>query len=90
MNNTPLQKEKKDYKEIWKNLPDESQDDPFIIKVSYADILSRPLFYPVNKVAYGMAILTRRKTFTIKEIEHLRALGFTVQIEVRKIILPEA
>jgi hypothetical protein len=91
MNKQELEKAKEDYKKIWQGLDLDYEDKGLpTVKVSYADVLTRPLFYPVNKFAYGLAILMRRKTFTKIEIEHMRAMGFVVEIEVRKIELPEA
>lgn len=90
MNKQELEKAKEDYKRIWESfaLDYDSAGIP-TVKVSYADVLTRPLFYPVNKFAYGLAILMRRKTFTKIEIDHMRAMGFVVEIEVRRVELPE-
>jgi hypothetical protein len=91
MNKQELDKANEDYKKIWENLPlDYDSGGIPTVKVSYADVLTRPLFYPVNKFAYGLAILMRRKTFTKIEIAHMRAMGFIVEVEVRKVELPEA
>lgn len=91
MNKQELDKARDDYKKIWQsmNLDYESKGFP-VVKISYADVLTRPLFYPVNKFAYALAILMRRKTFTKTEIEHMRAMGFIVEVEVRKIEVPES
>lgn len=60
-----------------------------VIKLTYADILARPLFYPDNYFAHGLAVLMRRKAFTKEEIELLRTMGFTVEIGIRKVTVPE-
>lgn len=60
------------------------------IKVSYADVLTRSLFYPENEMAKDLAHLMRRKSFTKKEIEYLRAMGFVVNVSVRQVKIPDS
>ena len=59
------------------------------LKVSYADVLTRPLFYPENDFAQKLAVLMRRKTFTKKEVDFLREIGFNVEVSVRRIEVPD-
>ena len=58
------------------------------IELSYADVLTRPLFYPENQFSRDLVSLMKCKSFTKKEVEHLRMMGFTVNISVRKIEIP--
>jgi len=91
MNKQELEQAREDYKKIWQSIELDYDDKSLpVVKISYADVLTRPLFYPVNKFAYALAILMRRKTFTKTEIEHMRAMGFIVEVEVRKIEVPES
>ena len=60
-----------------------------LIKVSYADVLTRPLYYPENDFAADLVILMRRKSFTKAEIDFLRSMGCKVEVSVRKIQIPE-
>jgi len=59
------------------------------VKVSYAAVLTRPLYYPENHFAKGLAFLMRRMAFTKTEIEHLRQMGFLVDVCIREIEIPE-
>lgn len=89
--NQKLEMKRQTYKKIWESMPlDYASEGIPVVKVSYADVLSRPLFYPVNKFAFGLAILMRRQTFTRIEIDHMRSMGFVVEVEVRMVELPEA
>jgi hypothetical protein len=91
MNKQEIEQAREDYKKIWQDMTlDYDSAGMPTVKVSYAAVLTRPLFYPVNKFAYGLAILMRRKTFTKIEIDHMRAMGFVVEVEVKKVELPEA
>jgi hypothetical protein len=58
------------------------------IELSYADVLTRPLFYPENQFSKDLVKLMKCKSFTKKEVEHLRMMGFNVTISVRKIEIP--
>lgn len=90
MNKIELQKMRDDYKKIWQNLKLDYDKTVFpVVQVCYADVLARPLFYPMNKIAYALTLLTRRKTFTKAEIEHIKAIGFPVDIQVRQIQAPD-
>ena len=60
-----------------------------LIKVSYADVLTRPLYYPENDFAQKLATLVRRKTFTKNEVDAMRKMGFVVEIGIREITIPE-
>ncbi len=60
-----------------------------VIKVSYAAVLTRPLYYPENQFAKALSFLLRRITFTKAEVEHLRDMGFVVEISLREIQIPE-
>lgn len=80
---------RQDYKKMAISMPfDFDPKNLPIIKLNYADVLSRPLFYPDNKFAYGLCVLMRRKSFKKEEIEHLRDMGFTVEVKARKIEIP--
>jgi hypothetical protein len=59
------------------------------VQLSYADVLTRPLFYPENDFARDMAHLMRRKCFTKKEVEYMRSMGINVSISARKIEIPK-
>jgi len=61
-----------------------------VMKVSYADVLSRPLFYPENSFAIGLSFLIGKKTFTKNQIMLLRDMGFTVDVCIRNREVPEA
>ena len=60
-----------------------------VIKVSYAAVLTRPLYYPENQFAKALSYLLRRITFTKAEVEHLRDMGFVVEISLREIQIPD-
>lgn len=84
-----LQQNKEDYMRVWEMFPFDYELGAFpIVHVHYADVLQKQLFYPVNKLAYGFAILMRRKAFTKEEITFMRDMGIEVKIDVRKIQLP--
>lgn len=59
------------------------------VKVSYAAVLTRPLYYPENQFAKGLAFLMRRMAFTKMEVDHLRNMGFSVEVCIREIEIPE-
>lgn len=89
MQKADQEKVAEDYQRIWGTFPlDYKKEELPPLKICYANLLSRPLFYPVNKFAYGLLLLMRRKSFTKKEVEHLRNIGFSVEIEVRQVELP--
>ncbi len=76
-------------KQIWRAVKKTYNEDSLPeIKVSYQPVLSRPLYYPDNDFAIGLSILIKRKTFTKDEIDHLRAMGFKVEVGVRQVELP--
>lgn len=58
-------------------------------KVSYADVLRRALFYPENQIARDFAYLMRRKSFTKKELEYLKNMGFQISISIREVKIPD-
>lgn len=58
------------------------------IVVSYADVLTRPLFYPQNVFSKALTDLMRRKTFTKLELEQLQRMGFKVTVKNRMIEVP--
>ena len=60
-----------------------------IIKVSFSNLMSRPLYYPENDFAVNLARLMRRKSFTKKEIDDLRSIGFIVETGPRNLEVPE-
>ncbi len=58
------------------------------IVVSYADVLTRPLFYPQNVFSKALTDLMRRKTFTKLELEQLQRMGFKITIKARSTQVP--
>lgn len=80
--------EKIDYQKIWDNLPIDYCNLP-PVKVYYSAYLRRALFYPANKMAYGLLLLVHRKSFTKKNIDHLKRVGFPVEVEVKNFVLPD-
>lgn len=59
-----------------------------ILEVSYLAVLTRPLYYPANQFTSSLLYLMNRIAFTKTEIEHLREMGFTVNISLREIEIP--
>ncbi len=58
------------------------------LRLTYADILSRPLFYADDQFSESILKLMMRKSFTKKNVEQLKNMGFTVDIKRREIVLP--
>lgn len=50
-----------------------------IVTVFYRYVYGNPLCYPANEVAQRLAALAKTKTFTARDIEQIRALGFKVE-----------
>jgi hypothetical protein len=52
-----------------------------VIEVSFSGWGPRPLYYPCNQVSLGLLKMFKKKSFTKKNIEELRLLGFNVVVQ---------
>ena len=52
-----------------------------ILKVRIKTVYGNDLIYPVNEVAMIFASLVGKKTFDLGDIENIKKLGFTLEIE---------
>jgi hypothetical protein len=67
--------------------PDENIKFP-LMTVNFANLATRPLYYPGNKFAQDMATLLKCKSFTKGEIDLMRKMGITINVEARPIEIP--
>jgi len=64
-----------------KNLP--------VIEITFSPVLTRPLYYPKNLFAKALCFMLQRLTFTKAEVDHLRNMGFVVDVSLREVEIPE-